>query len=251
MTATLATATTSVAREPAIGVLSQRQLLWRRFKRHKAAYVSLYLIAALYVVVLFAEFFAPYDPFTRHTSALLAPPSGVHLFDENWSFQWRPFVYGRKAELDRRTFQRVYAEDRNQRFPVRFFVRGDSYHLLGLFETNMHLFGVDRPGGIFLAGTDSLGRDLFSRMLFGARTSLFVGLLGLALGFTLGLFFGGLSGYYGGGVDTAVQRLTEFLQSMPTLPLWMALAALVPKDWTPVQVYFGISTVLAIIGWTG
>jgi peptide/nickel transport system permease protein len=230
-------------------ILSQRTLVWLRFRRHKVAFFSLCFLIALYVVVLFAEFFAPYDPFGRTPTAILSPPTAVHIFGDDWTVQ-RPFVYGRKAELDRQTFQRRYVEDRSVRFPIRFFVRGDPYLLVGLYETDIHLFGVDRPGAIFFAGTDGLGRDLLSRMLFGARTSLFVGLLGLSIGFALGLLFGGLSGYYGGGIDTAVQRLTEFLQSMPTLPLWMALAALVPKEWTPVQVYFGISTVLAIIGWT-
>jgi peptide/nickel transport system permease protein len=230
-------------------ILSQRTLIWMRFSRHKVALFSLRLLAVLYVIVLFAEFFAPYDPFSRTPTAILSPPTVVHFFHDDWTPQ-RPFVYGRKTELDRQTFQRRYVEDVSVRFPIRFFVRGDTYRPTGLFETDLHLFGVDRPGAIFLAGTDGLGRDLLSRMLFGARTSLFVGLLGLSIGFALGLLFGGLSGYYGGGVDTAVQRLTEFLQSLPTLPLWMALAALVPRDWTPVQVYFGISTVLAIIGWT-
>jgi peptide/nickel transport system permease protein len=230
-------------------ILSQRTLVWMRFRRHKVAVFSLGFLVALYAVVLFAEFFAPYDPFGRAPGALLAPPTAVHLFGDDWTLH-RPFVYGRKSELDRQTFQRRYIEDRSVRYPVRLLVRGDPSLILGLFETDLHLFGVDKPGAIFLAGTDALGRDLLSRMLFGARTSLFVGLLGLSIGFALGLLFGGLSGYYGGGIDTAVQRLTEFLQSLPTLPLWMALAALVPKDWTPVQVYFGISTVLAIIGWT-
>lgn len=234
----------------ASGVLSQRALVWRRFRRHRVAAVSLWFIGILYVIVLFAEFFAPYDPFGRNPSSLLAPPTAVHIFDDDWR-PHRPFVYGHKQELDRQTFQRRIVEDRSVRYDIAFFVRGDAYELLGLVAADRHFFGVERPGGLYIAGTDGLGRDLFSRMLFGARTSLFVGLLGLSIGFVLGLFFGGLSGYFGGGIDTLVQRFTEFLQSLPTLPLWMALAALVPKDWTPVQVYFGISSVLAIIGWTG
>jgi peptide/nickel transport system permease protein len=230
--------------------LSQRQLVWRRFRRHRLAYASLVFISVLYVIVLLAEFFAPYDPFGRNPTAVMAPPSSIHLLDKDGNLHW-PFVYGRKAELDRRTFQRTYVEDTAVRYPIRLLVRGDRYTLLGFIETDLHAFGVDRPGALFLAGTDGLGRDLLSRMLFGARTSLFVGLLGLTIGFALGLFFGGISGYYGGTIDNIIQRLTEFLQSLPTLPLWMALAAIVPKDWTPTQVYFGISSVLAILGWTG
>ena len=235
---------------PPSGVLSQRQLVWRRFRRHKVALASLWFIAALYAVVLLAEVFAPYDPFARNPNGLLSPPTAVHVFDDEWR-PHRPFVYGRKAELDRQTFQRRFVEDRSVRYDIRFFTRGAPYELFGLIPLDIKVFGVEAPGAIFLAGTDSLGRDVFSRMLFGARTSLFVGLLGLGIGFALGLVFGGLSGYYGGGVDTLIQRFTEFLQSLPTLPLWMALAALVPKEWTPTQVYFGISSVLAIIGWTG
>lgn len=232
-------------------ILSRRAMIWRKFCRHKLALVSLWLIATLYFVAIFAEFFAPYDPFERHTRALLAPPTAIHMIDADGNFHLRPFVYGLKSELDRETFQRTFVEDTSQRYPVELFVRGgEPYKLFWLIETDLRLFGVAQGGNIFLAGTDGLGRDVFSRMLFGARTSLFVGLLGLSIGFALGLFFGGISGYYGGGVDNLVQRLTEFLQSMPTLPLWMALAALLPATWTPVQLYLGISTVLAVVGWT-
>lgn len=231
-------------------VLSRRQLFWTKFARHKAALVSLWFIIALYVVVLIGEFVAPYGPFQRHTQYLLAPPTGISFFDAEGGFHLRPFVYGIKNELNRETFQREYAVDTTVRHELSLFVKGEPYELFGFIPSDIHLFGVEGDGRIFLAGTDQLGRDLFSRMLFGARTSLFVGLIGLAIGFGLGLFFGGISGYFGGSVDNLVQRLTEFLQSLPTLPLWMALAALVPADWSPTQVYFGISTVLAVVGWT-
>ncbi len=236
--------------EPAYEVLSQRQLIWRKFKRHRVAYVCFYALLILYFVVLLAEFFAPYGAFDRHNEYLLAPPISLHFIDEQGNFHLQPFVYNLTNKLDRKTFQRAFVEDTSQRFPLKFFVHGESYQLLGVIQSDIHLFGVDAPGHFFPFGTDSLGRDLLSRMLLGARTSLFVGLLGLTIGFVLGLFFGGISGYYGGGIDLFVQRLTEFLQSLPTLPLWMALAALVPPEWTTIQVYFGISTVLAIIGWT-
>ena len=232
-------------------ILSQRQLIWRKFKRHRVAFYCMIFLLLLYALAVFAEFFAPYGPFKRYTSYLYAPPTPIHFVDENGVFSFRPFVYKISSELDLETFQRAYVEDTSEKFYINFFVKGESYRLLDIFETDIHLFGVDEPGVYFPSGTDGLGRDLFSRMLLGARTSLFVGLLGLAIGFVLGLFFGGLSGYYGGSIDMLIQRLIEFLQSLPTLPLWMALAALVPPEWTPIQVYFGISLVLATVGWTG
>jgi peptide/nickel transport system permease protein len=231
-------------------ILSQRQLIWRKFRRHRVAYACLYILIALYVVAIFAEFFSPYGAFQRNSSFLYSPPTPLRFIDENGTFHLRPFVYKITNELNMQTFQREYVEDTSEKYFLSLFVRGERYQLLGLIETDIHLFGVDAPGVIYLFGTDALGRDLLSRMLLGARTSMFVGLIGLAFGFVLGLVFGGISGYYGGAVDNFIQRVVEFLQSLPTLPLWMALAALVPAEWSSTQVYFGISMVLAIIGWT-
>ena len=232
-------------------ILSQRQLIWRKFRRHRVAYFCWVFLIVFYALAVFAEFFAPYGAFTRDTDFLYAPPTPIHFVDEEGTFHPRPFVYRIDNELNLETFQRSYVEDMSEKFYVQFFVKGEPYKLLGFIKTDIHFFGVDDVAVIFLSGTDGLGRDLFSRMLLGARTSLFVGLLGLSIGFVLGLIFGGISGYYGGTADMLIQRMIEFLQSLPTLPLWMALAALVPPDWTPIQVYFGISMVLATVGWTG
>lgn len=250
-TPTNSTPVATLQAEPTYKILSQRQLIWRKFKRHRLALICFYALIALYIVVIFAEFFASYGTFQRHSDFLLAPPTTLHFVDENGVFHLRPFVYKVTNELNRQTFTREYVEDTSEKYDLHLFVHGEPYLLLGFIQSDIHFFGVDAPGNFFLFGTDALGRDVFSRMLLGARTSLFVGLLGLSIGFVLGLFFGGISGYYGGNVDLIVQRITEFLQSLPTLPLWMALAALVPAEWTPIQVYFGISSVLAIIGWTG
>ena len=230
-------------------ILSQHQLIWRKFKRHRIAYFCFYLLIILYTVAIFAEFFAPYGPFSRKEH-VLAPPTAIHFIDENGTFHLRPFVYKVTNELNLDTFQREYTEDTSEKYFLRFFTSGESYELLGFIQTDIHFIGVAEPGVYFPLGSDELGRDLSSRMLFGARTSLFVGLLGVIFGFVLGLFFGGISGYYGGGIDMFIQRLIEFLQSLPTLPLWMALAAIVPAEWSPIQMYFGISLVLATIGWT-
>ena len=236
--------------EPTYEILSQWQLIWRKFKRHRVAYFCFYLLIVLYTVAILAEFFAPYGAFQR-SPHLFAPPTPVHFVDENGTFHLRPFVYKVTNELNMDTFQHEYSEDTSEKYYLKFFVSGESYRLLGIVQTDIHFVGVSESGAYFPLGTDELGRDLLSRMLFGARTSLFVGLLGVFFGFVLGLFFGSISGYYGGGIDMFVQRLIEFLQSLPTLPLWMALAAIVPPEWSPTQMYFGISIVLAIVGWTG
>lgn len=229
---------------------TRRQIFWIKFRRHRAAHLSMWFIGLLYLISVFSEFVAPYGPFQRHSQHLHAPPSTIRFVDAEGQFHLRPFVHPVRSTLDPHTFQRTYVEDTSQRHHLVLLARGQPYRLLGFIPASLRLFGVQEGGHLFLAGTDSLGRDVFSRMLFGARTSLFVGLLGLAIAFTLGVFLGGISGYYGGRVDNLVQRLTEFVQSLPTLPLWMALAALVPATWSPTQVYLGISTVLAILGWT-
>lgn len=231
---------------------SPAALMWRKFVRHRAALVSGVVIILLYLVALFAEFFSPWSPAERHAAYPLAPPQTVRFVDTQGRLHLRPFVYGLSRSVDPSTFTLTYQEDRTRQYPLRLFVRGDSYRLLGLIEWDVHLFGVsDQDAPFFLMGTDQQARDLFSRVLLGARVSLSVGLIGVALSLVLGVVIGGVSGYFGGAIDNIVQRLIEVLRSFPTLPLWMALGAALPPEWPVVRTYFFITLILSLLGWTG
>jgi peptide/nickel transport system permease protein len=228
---------------------SQWELMGRKFRKHKLAVIGVVVLAVLYFLALFCEFCSPYAPSTRSSSNLYAPPQRVRFVDDE-GFHLRPFVYAWKNSLDPKTFQRRYVVDGARKLPIRFFVHGDAYKLWGLFRMDLHLFGV-ADGNIFVFGADDLGRDMLSRTLYGARISLSVGLVGVALSFVLGCILGGISGFYGGRIDTVIQRVIEFLTSIPHLPLWMALSAALPPRWPPVKVYFGITIILSIVGWCG
>lgn len=229
---------------------SQWQLMWQKFRRHKLAIVGGTVLIILYLAAIFADFFSPYAKEIRFSDFSYRPPTAVHLFDDESNLQ-RPFVYGVTSTRDLTNLRLVYEEDKTTLIPVRFFVHGVPYKLLWLFETDIHLFGVEEPGGVFLFGTDGIGRDLFSRVLHGARLSLSIGLVGVSLSFLIGVTLGGLSGYFGGVVDNVIQRIIEFLISIPTTPLWLALSAALPPDWPVVRVYFGIGIILSLVGWGG
>ncbi len=228
---------------------TQWQLIRWRFMSHRVAVLSLVIIILLYLTILFAEFVAPYDPGHYDVTLTLAPPHRIH-FVENGQFQWRPFVYGYTSEMDMATFRTTYEVDTSKKFPLYFFVEGDPYKLWGIFPSNRHLFGT-QEGTFFLFGSDEKGSDLLSRIIHGGRISLSVGLLGIAISFLIGVTVGGISGYYGGMADVIIQRLIEFIRSVPTLPLWMALSVALPPNWSIVQVYFGIVVILSLVGWTG
>lgn len=233
-----------------IYVASQWRLMWLHFKRHKVAIVGLAFVGSMYLISLLHGFIAPYGKMSRFGTLVYTPPTAIHFHDGE-RFSLRPFVYGVEQGLDPTKKFRVFQEDRSVKYPIRFFVEGDTYSFLGLFEARVHLFGVDEGGVIALLGTDSLGRDVLSRILYGSAISLSIGLLGVLFSFVLGAVLGGVSGYYGGVTDTVIQRVIEFLISIPTIPLWMALGAAVPVDWPPTRVYFMITLILSLVGWCG
>jgi peptide/nickel transport system permease protein len=227
---------------------SQRELIWWRFTRHKAAVVSSVLLIVLYTGALFAGFVAPYSRDTRFANFQSAPPTKIHLIRPDGGIQ--PHVYSTERTMNPDTFRWTFTENTSQVHPIRFFVRGEPYKLMGLLPTNIHLFGVE-GAPIFLFGTDRLSRDLFTRTWAGASISLSIGLVGVALSFLLGVLLGGISGYFGGVVDDAIQRVIDFLLAIPGLPLWMTLAAALPRNWPVLKMYFAITVILSILGWCG
>ena len=228
---------------------SQWQLIWRKFRRHRLAMFSLIVILFLYSIALFAEFYAINDHHKRHVKYAKAPPQALHFVDEAGNFHLAPFIYELTQTLDMDTLKRNYAEETSKRYHLKFFVEGQPYKLLGLIDSNIHLVGVDEPAVYFPFGTDELGRDVFSRTMYAARVSLSIGFLGMVVSFCLGCLIGGISGYFGGSIDIVVQRVIEFLISIPQIPLIMALSAAFPDEWTSTETYFGITIVLAIVSW--
>lgn len=236
-----------------ISVASYGQLMWWRFLKHRMAVISAVIVLLFYLVGAFCEIVAPYDPEQSFIKYKLAPPSRVHIFDTQGNLQ-RPFVYKINRERDSETLRSIYIEDTSTMYPIRFFVQGSEYKLWGRWPMSLHLIGLDVPQdeqGIFLIGADRLGRDVFSRIVYGARISLTIGLVSVIVSLILGILFGGLSGFYGGAIDNAIQRMIEFIRSVPEIPLIMGLAAALPADWPVIRLYFGITIVLSMVGWTG
>jgi peptide/nickel transport system permease protein len=246
--------------EPRVVVASQWRLMWWKFRKHRLAMVSLGIVFSLYFVSVFAGFFAPRDASSFLAGYVQAPPQPIQWFD-NGAFA--PYVNGYKRVTDPMTYERTFAIDPEVKIPLGLFVKGDSYRvgLHGIpidginnlrFTSDIHLFGPKNPADPFYPlGADDVGRDLLSRLIYASQVSLSIGLVGVFLSLLLGILLGGLSGLAGGTVDNLIQRLIEILRSIPDIPLWMALAIAVPPRWDPIYVYFGITIILSLLGWTG
>ncbi len=239
-----------ITKEETLFIASQWQLIRRKFVRHKLAMGAMAILSILYFLAIFAEFTSPYDPRIYDGKKLFCPPQQLHFFDEVGKFYLRPFVYENILTINKETLSEDYFIDKTSKKFLHLFVRGMPYKLWGLFKDDIHLFGL-REGKAFLLGTDGLGRDMVSRIIYGGRVSLSIGLVGVAISFVFGIAIGGISGYFGGKIDTVIQRIIEFIISIPTLPLWMGLSLALPPQWTMLQVYFGIVLILSLVGWTG
>ena len=234
-------------------VASQWQLMWWQFRRHRLAMASAAVLLVIYLVAAFCEFISPFDPLAFTPRYTYAPPQWVHLFDrdEKGDLVFRPYVNGFKVTIDKAALRRVFVIDRTVKYPIGFFVKTDPYKLWGLFTLEHKLIGpINQGDPMYLLGADRLGRDLFSRVIYGTRISMSIGLIGVALSLMLGVVLGGISGYYGGRVDHAIQRVIEFILSLPTTPLWLGLAAALPPDWPPLRIYLCITIILSLYGWT-
>ena len=247
-------APSSTDEEERVFVATQWQLMWWRFRRHKMAMVSAAVLGVFYMFAIGAEFLSSAHPVVSYVDVAYLPPQKIHWFDDG---RFSPYVEGITGSRDPKTFKRVYETHPDVKIPVSFFVRDWEYKFLGLIKTDRHLIGIEggqegeyaRPAP-FVIGTDILGRDMYSRIITGTRISLSIGLVGVCISLVLGIVLGGISGYYGGWADNVIQRIIEITRSIPTIPLWVALAASVPRDWSIVQIYLSITLILSAVGWT-
>jgi peptide/nickel transport system permease protein len=245
-----AAAPATSAAEEKVAVATQLQLTWWRFKKHKVALASGVIVALFYLVALFADFLATADPYATEAGRSYIPPQAIHWFEDG---SFRPYVLALKGKRDLKTFKLIYAPDPADKRYLKLFAEGYPYKFLGLLPTNRHLIGLDRGAptdALFLLGTDQLGRDFWSRLMLATRTSLIIGLAGVTISLFLGVLLGGVSGLAGGWIDTLIQRVIEILRSIPTIPLWMGLAAALPASWSVLQVYLAITVIISLIGWT-
>ncbi len=239
--------------ESSVSVASQWQLMWWKFRKHRMAMAGGVVTLLIYAIAIFVEFLSPSSPGVIRADYTWAPPQRLHFLRQTeQGLRWDPYVNGYKVEIDPEALKRTFVTDEEQIVDIGFFVRGEPYKMWGLWESDLHLVGsTDAEIPVYFLGADRMGRDLLSSMIYGTRVSMSIGLLGVFLSFFLGILLGGISGFYGGTVDNLIQRIIEFIRSIPTIPLWMGLAAALPTDWPPLRIYFGITIILSFIGWTG
>ena len=234
-----------------VAIASQFQLTWWAFKRHKLAIIALWVIGIMYLLAIFAEFVAPDNPFKQNRRAVYHPPQMLHFIDTSEEGRHiRPYFWKMKRERDPETLAVTYVKS-GEKIYLRLFGKGPEYKFWGLWETNIKLFATEKPREkFFLFGADRMGRDMFSRVLYGTRISMSIGLVGVVISLVLGVTLGGMSGYFGGRVDAVIQRLIEFVLSLPTIPIWLALAASLPPSWPIYKQYFVITLIVSLVGWT-
>jgi len=235
-------------------VASQYQLMWWKFKKHRIALIAAPLLIFMYLVAVFCEFFAPSLINVRYIDYKNAPPTKIHFTDKDGRLT-APYIYNVKMAVNKATFKREYTEDTSKAYPIKWFISADAYKKWGFLKSDIHLFGIERGPkddfNVFIMGTDQYGRDLFSQILYGSQISLSFGFVSIIFTFVIGLLLGGISGYVGGVVDTVIQRAIDLISCIPTIPLWMSLAAALPRNWSAVNTYLGMVLIMSLIGWTG
>jgi len=241
----------SVNNSEHVAIASQWQLTWWAFKKHRLAMAGLFIICFLYILSIFAEFVAPSDPTKQNRRAVYHPPQMIHFWDRTEEgISIRPYVYEMDRKRDPKSLRISYVKSGDKIF-LKLFGEGPEYKFWGIWDSNIHLFATENPNDQFyIFGADRLGRDMFSRILYGTRTSMSIGLVGVAISLVLGITLGGISGFYGGRTDAVIQRLIEFVLSLPTIPIWLAVAASLPPDWPIYQQYFVITLIVSLVGWT-